>query len=267
MNIKQLILNNRQFFALFCGLLVACSSSWQDSLDKAKSLQAEKRYQEAVVLYQKSLDQYPENVHAPSIYLEIAQIYEIGLRDQQGALKQYDEIVTRFPMSLEAVKALEKQAHIYEAQKDWEGAIEKYALILSQFPQIANKAHYQLQIGIVSFKRSHLNEAKMTLETYLQNFPDDDGHDQADFYLGEIHFHKKNFEKALGYYQEIVDHHKNSSLLMEAHYNVGLCSEYLGEWDRAIKIYSELLAVHPNKKMLESQIESLKKLRKKAGRG
>ncbi len=257
---------------LFCGLLsvfllCSCSPSWQEQIERAQSLLAQKRYQEAITVYQKALQADSKHREAPTIYLKIAAIYHFGVQEPQRALDTYRQLITHYPYRAEAFEAFKQRAEIFEEQQAWSYAIAEYSEILNRFPKRPDQGYYQFKVGILYGKNKDYRQARLELEKFLTNYSESPWRDRGHYELAELYFRNHQPKKALEHYRTILEQFPESSHRTNAEYNVGLCLEHLGEWDEALKAYEKLKGRYPNPTMLNRQIQQLKKLRQEAGRG
>jgi len=246
---------------------MACSPSWQDQMDLAQSLQAEKRSMEAIAVYEQALEKRPQHRGAATVLLKIGNLYYVSLQQPQQALETLRKLTTEYAKRPEAREALKIQARIYEEQEVWTDAIASYAVLLERYPDHQDNAEFKYRIGKLHQQRGDLKQAQLELENFLSKHPTSPWSDAAHFQLGEIYFAVKEFPKAYEHYMTVPQQFPQSALKSNALYNAGLTLEQLGEWDQAIVIYEQLLPTHSNPQMLKRQIDQLKRRRREAGRG
>ena len=233
----------------------------------AESLQADKRSLEAIAVYEHALEKSPHNPQAAVAHLRIAELYYINLHRPQEALDVCQQLIEQFPNLPETQKALELQAQILEEQKQWNLAIESYAGLLAMFPQHPEKTFFLYRIGELYRRHGDLKQAELELENYLKSYPDNEWSDDAHFQLGELYFQTRQYPKAYAHYMNIVEGFAKSPHYIQSYFNAGLSLESMGEWDKALKIYKDLIGKYPNQEMLQEQIKNLEKRRLDTGRG
>jgi tetratricopeptide (TPR) repeat protein len=132
-------------------LFTACSKESEETIlmnaktkmEEAKKLDAEnkpdeakKAYNEAIELYKKFLTEYPNSAGAPEAYDNIAQIYNLYLKDYTNSIKYYSELAQKHPAAKQSKYALFMIAFIYdESIKDKQKAKESYKLFLEKYPK------------------------------------------------------------------------------------------------------------------------------------
>jgi len=58
------------------------------------------RYQQAIAVYQKLIQDYPESIHRDGAQKRIGEVYEIGLKDSKKAVEAYELVLVNYPQSL-----------------------------------------------------------------------------------------------------------------------------------------------------------------------
>lgn len=247
--------------------LVACTRSWQDSIDRGQSLEANKRYTEAITVYQQAINDHPDHADVTKAYLKIAQIYHVGLQDRPRALQAYQKLIETHPGTPASQEAFRQQAEILIEQEEWSDAIATYTLLMNKEPKAVSADEIQYRIGWLHMKRGDDQQALFELNQFLEKFSESPWRDDVHYRLAEIHFKMHEFETALRHYKQVAETFSDSPHALQAQYNAGLCLEHLGEWDEALAIYDSLKKIYPNRDMLERQIEQLRRRREEAGRG
>ncbi len=252
----------------FCAIAcVACAASWDEHISLAKSLQSEKRSTEAITVYEKALNKYPNHREAATVHLEIANLYYVTLQQPDRALKAYQNFIEKFPHDKHVIKAFQERARILEEQQDWPAAVVAYSELLQHFPEAEKKAEYHFKVATLHLKRGDTSQAKLELEKFIKEYENSPWTAKALFQMGEIYFHDRQFKKAQKYYGQIAKKFPNDPILNESEYNRGLCLEHLGNWNEALKAYKKILNTYPNPAALKSHIDKLEARRKATGRG
>jgi len=251
----------------FFVLVLACSPSWENHMDLAKSLQSDKRSMEAIAVYEQAIQKFPHHPEIPAVYLKIGTLYYVALQQPQQALTKYRTLIERFPHSPLLRQALVTEVQILEEQEAWAEAITRVNELLKHTPDQIDRVYLQYKIGELYRRRGDLRQAELELNNFIKEYPQSKWSDAALFQLGEVYFHQQKFPEALKYYLSLVKEFPRSDYRSHALYNAALSLEHIGEWDEALEIYEKLLPRHPNPEMLKQQIEKLKKRRWETGRG
>jgi len=106
--------------------------------DTIKSLIDAKQYGPAIVIIDEFSKEYPKSDKLPSVLTQKAALQK-EQKDNQGAIKTYQEIAEKFPTAKEAKNALFMVAFTYdETLQDKENAIKSYKIFLEKFPTDAD---------------------------------------------------------------------------------------------------------------------------------
>ena len=137
-------------------MLNFCSGkSDADMFEDASKLLTEKKYSEAVVVYEQILDEFPKGEKASLALFEMAKLYQgqvvKNLNPNESLLKSvslYKKIFTDYPKSEKAESALFMASFILANDvKDYKAAKESYELYLETYPtgSLAKDAKIELE--------------------------------------------------------------------------------------------------------------------------
>ncbi|MFW6080561.1 MAG: tol-pal system protein YbgF [Desulfosalsimonas sp.] len=83
-------------------------------------------------------------------------------------------------------------------------------------------------------------------ELFLEKFSDSDRADNARFWIGEVYFAEKWFEKAILEYQEVIKGYPDGNKVPAAYLKQGMAFEKLGETENARLVFQTLLEKYPD---------------------
>ena len=208
-------------------------------------------------------------------FYELGNSYVKQSKDSE-ALAAYDEVVVNYTMSSLVSKSLLKQGLVYFNSDQNDKALEKYKTVVNVYPgtdeakeAIANAKQIYVQQGRVDeyerfvrnvdfvnvtdeeidntmfasaeqfYLTNNLSKAIESLQKYLDRFPAGTNALTANFFLGDALSRTEQLEKAVPYYQFILDKDKNQyterSLVNVATYH--LDNE---NWEQAMLLLSRL---------------------------
>ena len=208
-------------------------------------------------------------------FYELGNSY-VKLNQTEKAMAAYDEVVTNYRMSSLVSKSLLKQGLVYFNADQNDQALEKYKTVVNKYPgtdeareAIANAKQIYIQQGRVDeyerfirnvdfvnvtdeeiestmfssaeqfYLTNNLEKAIESLEKYLERFPNGASALSANFFLADSYNRTEQKEKAVPYYQFILDKDKNQytekSLINVAYF-------YLDQenWEQAITLLTRL---------------------------
>ena len=103
-----------------------------------------------------------------------------------------------------------------------------------------------------------IDAAREGFHTFLKKFPKSKNADNAQFWIGEIFFREKWFEKAILEYQKVIENYPNGNKVPAAYLKQGFAFQNLGEKANARLILKELIAKYPNSKEAEIAKKKIK---------
>ncbi len=83
-------------------------------------------------------------------------------------------------------------------------------------------------------------------ELFLEKFSDSDRADNARFWIGEVYFAEKWFEKAILEYEEVIKEYPDGNKVPGAYLKQGMAFEKLGETDNARLVFQTLREKYPD---------------------
>jgi len=84
------------------------------------------------------------------------------------------------------------------------------------------------------FSKKQYDQSVKTVEVFFARFPESKHRDRALYRLGEVRRTQRNYPRALGHYQEIIEKYPSSPFIIQARYKLGLCYFELKDYDLAI---------------------------------
>jgi tetratricopeptide (TPR) repeat protein len=157
----------------------------------------------AIIYYQKILDNYPNSSFANSSLAGIGLIY-YNRKEDDKAFVYFDKIVKKDPGSSEAREVLPMIKKIFEAQ----GKIDEMAAYFSAVGNPLNTNEIETSL-YESAKESYYNQKNCDLampkwESYIQKYPEGKYISEAHFGFAECAYSNDQFDKAEPSYQFLV---------------------------------------------------------------
>ena len=112
-----------------------------------------------------------------------------------------------------------------------------------------------------AFKADDLDEAKDKFGSFLRQYPDTPLSDNAQFWIGEISFKKRQYEAAILAYEDVIKKYPNSNKRPDAILKQGLAFMELGDRIDARIVLENLVKDYPNTEQAKIAEEKLKTLR------
>jgi TolA-binding protein len=123
------------------------------------------------------------------------------------------------------------------------GMLDKFG---KDFPDSAKTAEARLLAGQSYFNQGRCLEALTILEALLVDPKNASLSDAIYFWLAELHFKGNNFEKAVIFYQKLINEFPSSSYVPAAYYSLGWSFSRLGKYSQALENFKNLINKFPN---------------------
>jgi len=98
------------------------------------------------------------------------------------------------------------------------------------------------------YDQKDYKSAKDGFDFYIKKYPKSDNTDNAQFWIGEIYYTRKWYEKAILEYQKVIENYKGGNKVPAAYLKQGLSFLNLGEKESADMILNELIKKFPDSK-------------------
>ena len=96
-----------------------------------------------------------------------------------------------------------------------------------------------------AFDAGDMESARSGFFAVVEQFPTSNSADNAQFWIGEIYYREKWYQKAILEYQKVIENYPSGNKVPAAYLKQGLAFEALGEIENAHLILGELLRKHP----------------------
>jgi len=96
-----------------------------------------------------------------------------------------------------------------------------------------------------SFDQGAYEEARRLFQAFVQRYPKSEKADSARFWIGEVYYRDKWYEKAILEYQKVIEDHPKGNKVPSALLKQGFAFSNLGDTDNAKLILRELVRKYP----------------------
>jgi len=134
----------------------------------------ERAYRRTIRHYEQMIYDYSGTSVAGVVQDYLARTYVEG-DDLQGALKSWDEIISRYPETPQAVRASFAKAEIYVVKmKDIPKAIEIYKETIEEHPEADFIKDVKMRLGDLYLASAQIEEAQRIYSSLIKDYPDDE---------------------------------------------------------------------------------------------
>ncbi len=157
--------------------------------------------------------------------------------------------------------ALVRLADCYYVGKNYENALNVYNAALQSESSLSSYIHYQKGVTYKAYGR--LNDANISLDRVINDFPDSKHRDNALFEKAQIYFENGRREASIEWFSKLINEHPESNLLLYAYARRALAYTMIEQPANAVADYKKILDTNPKHKMAESAIQSLQEINAK----
>ncbi|MDD5097788.1 MAG: tetratricopeptide repeat protein, partial [Candidatus Omnitrophica bacterium] len=156
--------------------------------------------------------------------------------------------LSSFSLAEETAKETEL---LFMAKKAYEDGFYEVALGMLErfqkdFPSSDKIGETRLLTGQSYFYQGRYLEALNTFEALLADPQAVNFKDALYFWMAELHFKGNNFDKAIVFYQKLINDFPQSSYLPAAYYSLGWAFSQTGKYSQALGSFNSLLEKFPN---------------------
>jgi ATP-dependent DNA helicase RecG len=189
---------------------------------KASVLHSRGEYRDAIDVYSRFIEEFPNSEKADSAQYYLAGCMDI-LGEQVGALNVYADLLKRYPKSRWVPYAYYWRGEIFLNMGELDKAVAEYQKMLNEYPDHPIALSAMRSIGILYYKQN-------------------------------------KFKDAIGMYEKVLDIAEVSNDGYE-YYQIGLCYLKLGQKDKAREMFRKVISSEKSSpKMVEQANEELNKL-------
>ena len=240
-------------------LLVAAGGFWyyvnlqtrlEETFQKGLVLRQAGKYVEAVDLFEKLHDEYPDFERVPRSLFQAAEIQDLYLGRYSDALLTYLVLERDFPEAAEVVQARKQVAVLYKYRlNDCGQAIAVYQKVLDQ-PDPGND-QLQYEVADCYFRLNNFDQARIEFDSLFKNYPQSILVAEVQYRIAMTYALEGKLPEAAGAYRLVVERWSESPYALEASFGLATVLEEQEELLEALKILESLAGIYPNQDILE----------------
>lgn len=206
------------------------------TFELANSYRNQRKDTEALRLYQQIVDNNPNGEQKRRALLNIGGIH---LRNERfgDAEDILEKIVREYPNTLESEAAINELEKAYTVQ----GKIGQFPDLLASLGVQYSESKLDSTLWSPA-NQAYLNgdceNAESALKSYLSKIPNPKHYASANFYLGECAYLKEDYEKALNYYDVVIN--KEQKHLEDALFHAANINYILEQYQKSYNYYVQL---------------------------
>lgn len=240
-------------------LLVTAGGFWyyvnlqtrlEETFQKGLVLRQAGKYVEAVDLFEKLHDEYPDFERVPQSLFQSAEILDLYLGRYSDALLTYLMLERDFPEAVEVVQARKQVAVLYKYRlNDCGQAIAVYQKVLDQ-PDPRND-QLQYEVADCYFRLNNFDQARIEFDSLIKNYPQSILIAEVQYRIAMTYALEGQLPEAAGAYRLVVERWSESPYALEASFGLATVLEEQEELLEALKILESLTGIYPKQDILE----------------
>jgi len=247
------------FLGLIFVLLVTAGSFWhyanlqtrlEETFQRGLALRQAGKYVEAVDLFEKLHDEYPNFARSPQSLFQMAEIQDLYLGRYSDALLTYLLLERDFPDAPEVGPARKQVAVLYKYRlNDCSQAIAVYQKVLDQ-PDPENDL-LQYEVADCYFRLNNFDQARIEFDSLFKNYPQSSLIAEVQYRIAMTYALEGKLPEAAGAYRLVIERWADSPYALEASFGLATVLEEQEKLLDALKILEGLAGIYPNQDILE----------------
>jgi tetratricopeptide (TPR) repeat protein len=246
------------YLSLLLIFLSSCNftSGLHQDILKAQEYIEDQEFQLAAEIYNSILRKKPSRIIQLKVNYQLGVIYSLYLQEPNKAIYHFNQTIKFTDDPRWHIKSLEKMIEISLDQKrDYKEALTYLEKLIDFKPQIQNQEEYRFKRAECLYHIRELDKANQ----YFKNFLGKNNQYavKAYYYLGLISFLERRWGDAIETWHEYIKRETKKSKNIEVKFLLANAYEMDEKLKEAYNIYYSLLGSYPNKKVIQSRLNSL----------
>ncbi len=206
-------------------------------LEKAESLMAMGRRDDAVKVYTTLVETYPATVHGRKGHLPLSITY-LSMDRRNAAVATFRDVITAYPSSEEARLASDDLKKLYAA----DGRLSEYASFIASVPDApAFDASEMEQLAFSAAETDFMERGLTTkLTAFIDDFPRSIHAPRSLYYLAEAAWNEGDPDEAVKYAQRVLSLYPDAEVVEETMLIKARAEDALSKTEDAFETYTAL---------------------------
>lgn len=234
-------MKNKSILFLFLYFFICSSIFTEDPIGQANKYFQMGKYNEAIQIYSKVKEVYPDTDWARISLLMIAKSQE-KLGQVDAAIDEYKLLITKHKDTDFAEEAFFAIARLYASKGKTDNAIKAYESYIKNYPFGQFKSMALFNVASLYKEKKRYSKAIEKYQEILNNFPSELWfYSWAAINIGHIYMIKDNYDAAIESYQRVLNIEKNKFLYTLSLLYKGQAFIEKGDYKTAISIFKKIL--------------------------
>ena len=231
-------------------LLILYPTTGKIQFDEAMSYYNDQDYVNAIIEFEKVLDDYSNSIYADDAQYYLALSYRY-LYYYNRAILGFENLLSNYTYSAFADDAQFNIGDCYYAIGNYQQAQIEYQKVIDNYPDsdLADNAQYSISHSYL--KLDLYSSAISSFQKVIINYPSSEFADDAQFYIGYCYIKLEDFVKAIIELEKVIENYPQGiwpdgrSVPAVAQFYIGWCYESFENWSNAINAYQKVIDNYP----------------------
>ncbi len=219
-----------------CGLELA-----RKAKPEVQQAQYEELARDRKALYTALVERDPKDVLAGETLFLLGVTY-LKLNRSDDMVKTFEKLVQTYRKNENCAEAYYWLASESEKAKQYDSAIGYFERSLSLKPKGPYSHRAKRRLADIYYKKDDKEKAASLIVELLRSDPESNVAAQTHLWTGEFLLEKGNYDEAMEVYDLFLKKFKGNRLLERAHYGLGDCHFKKGQWQKAIDNFTKATA-------------------------
>lgn len=231
--------------------LILYPTAGKTQFDKAMSYYNNQDYVNAIIEFEKVLNDYSDSTYADDAQYYLALSYK-HLYYYNSAILEFENLLSAYAYSAFADDAQFNIGDCYYIMGNYEQAQIEYQKVIDDYPNSDLADNTQYSISHSYLKLDQYSSAISSFQKVVINYPASEFADDAQFYIGYGYTELEDFVEAIIEFKKVIENYPQGtwpdgrSVPAVAQFYIGWCYEKLEDWINAIKAYQKVIDNYPD---------------------
>jgi TolA-binding protein len=213
--------------------LILYPTAGKTQFDKAMSYYNDQDYVNAIIEFEKVLNDYSDSIYADDAQYYLALSYKY-LNYYNKAILEFENLLSAYTYSAFADDAQFNIGDCYYIMGNYDQALIEYQKVID------------------NYTNSDLDSAISSFQEVVAIYPASEFADDAQFYAGYCYIKLEDFVEAIIEFKKVIENYPQGtwpdgrSVPGVAQFYIGWCYEKFEDWSNAIKAYQKVIDNYPN---------------------
>ena len=231
--------------------LILYPTAGKTQFDKAMSYYNGQDYVNAIIEFEKVLNDYSNSIYADDAQYYLALSYK-HLHYYNSAILEFENFLSAYTNSVFADDAQFDIGDCYYIMGNYEQAQIEYQKVIDDYPNsdLADNAQYSISHSYL--KLDSYSSAISSFQEVVINYPTSEFADDAQFYAGYCYLQLENFVEAIIELEKVIENYPQGtwpdgrSVPAVAQFYIGWAYSKLEDWSNALEAYQKVIDNYPN---------------------